>query len=84
MFDADDASGETDSDGVGQRDVGWKGQRDFEFGAGCNRAVEVEEDAAGAHVLGFGLNLGLTRIRAFDADYGGQAHVEPPHHPPFL
>ncbi len=80
VFDADDAGGETDADGVGQGDVGREGQGDFELGSGFDGAVEVEENAAGADVLGFGVNL----AGAFEADNGGQAHVKAPHHPPFL
>ncbi len=80
MFDADYAGGETDANGVGEGDVGREGQRDFEFGAGGDGAVEVEENAAGADVLGFGWNS----LVPSSADDGGQAHVEAPHHPPFL
>ena len=80
MFDADDAGGETDADGVGEGDMGREGQSDFELGAGGDGAVEVEENAAGADILG----LGVKFAGAFEADDGGQAHVEAPHHPPFL
>ena len=80
MFDANDAGGETDADGVGESDVRWEGESDFQPGAGGNGAVEVKENAAGADVLSFGANL----IRAFKADNGGEAHVEAPHHPPVL
>ena len=44
---------------------------------GENQGMAV---AAGADVLGFGVNL----VGAFKTDNGGQAHVEAPHHPPFL
>ena len=54
--------------------------RDFEFGAGFDGAVEIEKNSAGANVLRFGMNL----VGAFKTDNGGQAHVEAPHHPPFL
>ena len=57
MFDADDAGGETDADRVGEGDVGREGQRDFELGPWFDGAVEVEENAAGADVLGLGVNL---------------------------
>ena len=57
MFDADHAGGEADADGVGERDMRREGQSDFELGSGLEGAVEVEEDAAGADVLGFGLNF---------------------------
>jgi len=57
-----------------------KGERDFQFGPGRNRAVEVEKDSAGAYVLGLGVKL----CGALQADNGGQAHVKAPHHPPFL
>ena len=53
---------------------------DFEFGAGFNGAVEIEKNSSGADVLSFGMNL----VGAFKTDNGGQAHVEAPHHPPFL
>ena len=80
MFDADDAGGETDADGIGEGDVRRKGQRDFELGAGVDGAVEIEKDAAGADVLG----LGVKFAGAFEANDGGQSHIKAPHHPPFL
>ena len=80
MFDADDTGGEADADGVGQGNVRREGEGDFEFGAGFDGAVEIEKDSAGANVLSFGMNL----VGAFKTDNGGQAHVEAPHHPPFL
>jgi len=85
MFDADDAGGEADADRVGEGDVGRKGEGDFELGPGVDGAVEVEENAASADVLSLGLNFGGGGVAgAFEADDGGQPHVEAPHHPPFL
>ena len=80
MFDADHARGEADANGISEGDVGWEGESDFELGPGFDGAVEIEENAASADVLGFGMNFG----DAFQADNGGQAHVKAPHHPPFL
>jgi hypothetical protein len=80
MFDADDAGGEADADGVGQGNVGREGEGHFQPGSGFYGAVEIEKNSAGADVLSFGMNL----VGAFKTDNGGQAHVEAPHHPPFL
>ena len=80
MLDADDAGDEADADGVGESDVGRESESDFEFGAGGDGAIEVEENAAGADVLSFGANF----AGAFEANDGGQSHVEAPHYPPVL
>jgi len=85
MFDADDAGGEADANRIGEGDVGWEGEGDFELGPGVDGAVEVEENAAGADVLSLGLNFGGGGVAgAFESDDGRQPHVEAPHHPPFL
>jgi len=78
MFDADDAGGESDAHGVGKGDMGRKGQSDFQLRAGRDGAVEVEENATGTDVLSLGADLAAV----FEADDGGKAHVEAPHHPP--
>ena len=84
MFDADDARSEADANRVGEGDVGRESQGDFEFGPRLDRAVEVEENAASADVLSLSLNFAGRIAGAFEADNGGQPHVEAPHHPPFL
>ena len=80
MFDANDAGGEANADGIGECDVRRERQSDFELGARFDGAVEVEENTARTDVLGFGLNF----VCAFEANDSGQAHVKAPHHPPFL
>ncbi len=80
LVDADHPSREADSDGIGKRHVGWEGQGYFEFGSGAYGMIQVEEDSAGADVLG----LGVEFRGAFAADNGRQAHIEAPHHSPFL
>ena len=56
-FHADDARREAHPHRVGQRDMGWKSESDVAAGSRRDRAVEVEEDSAGAHILGFGLEF---------------------------
>ena len=79
-LDADHAGAEADADCVRQGDVRRESQRDLELGSCCDRTIEIEEDSAGADVLRFGMKV----AGAFEAHDGGQAHVEAPHHPPFL
>src|SRR5580692_1940567 len=71
---------ETYANGIGEGDMRRKRQSDFKLGSGVHRFVEVEENAAGANVLGFCMKL----VGAFEFDDRGQAHVETPHCPPFL
>jgi len=81
MFDADDPRGETNANSVGESDVRRESQSDFQFAAGADGAVKVEEDATSTDVLSLGLDLAA--VFTLEANERGQAHVEAPHHPPF-
>jgi len=80
MLDANDARGETDADRIGEGDVGRESQRHVQLAAGRDGIIEIEENAASADVLGFG----LTVLGAFRTNDCRQAHVESPHRPPVL
>ena len=76
VFDADDAGSEADANRVGECDVGREGESDFDFGAGFEGAVEIEENAAGAHVLGFSMNFaGFSGASFSGASLSGDAFV---------
>jgi len=78
-FNAHHACGETHAHRVRQRNVRREGQSHFELVARCQRAIEIEKNAASANVLRLG--------QGFDAgkhNGGGQAHVEAPHQSPVL
>lgn len=78
-FDADDSGREAHAHGFGQSDVRRKRKRHLELGPGHQNAVHIKKHAAGADVLCFRLQILLC-----DVNRGGQAHIESPHHPPFL
>ena len=65
---------------ISQGDMRRKRQRDFDLRSCRDRAVQVEEHSPRADILGFSLEF----VGALQADNSRQAHVEAPHHPPFL
>src|ERR1700739_279663 len=74
---SDDASGKTHADRIRKRDMRRKCERDLDAGTGSDYAIEIEEDAARADVLGFGEKL--AGGRAVETNGGGQSHVETSH-----
>src|ERR1700735_1075833 len=59
---------------------GRESESHFQLCACRDRAIEIEENAARAHVLRFRVEL----AGAFDVHYSRQPHIEAPHRPPFL